>query len=184
MIDKLISTKERKISLLKEQRTSLINQVVTKGLNFNVKMKDSLVEWIGEIPEHWGVKKFTYITDVINCGYTSTPEYVDEGVMFLSSQNVKKGKLDLWKYNFISRQLHEELTKNRKVKKGDLLVVRVGVGIGNSCVVEIDDEFSIYVSLTHVSLKDGYLNYYFNYLFNSTNFIDECILLSKPGGGV
>jgi type I restriction enzyme S subunit len=184
LIDKLILTKERKIILLKEQRTSLINEVVTKGLNPNVKMKNSGVEWIGEIPEHWGVKKFTYITDIINCGYTSTPEYVDEGVMFLSSQNVKKGKLDLWKYNFISRELHDELTKNRKVKKGDLLVVRVGVGIGNSCVVEIDDEFSIYVSLTHVSLRDGYLNYYFNYLFNSIKFIDECILLSKQGGGV
>jgi type I restriction enzyme S subunit len=184
LIDKLISTKERKITLLKEQRTLLINQVVTKGLNPNVKMKDSGVEWIGEIPDDWGVKKFTFITDTINCGYTSTPEYVDEGVMFLSSQNVKKGKLDLWKYNFISNELHNELTKIRKVKKGDLLVVRVGVGIGNSCVVDIDDDFSIYVSLTHVRLKDGYLNYYFNFLFNSSNFIDECLLLSKQGGGV
>lgn len=53
IIDKLISTKERKIELLKEQRTSLINQVITKGLNPNVKMKDSGVEWIGEIPENW-----------------------------------------------------------------------------------------------------------------------------------
>ena len=51
LIDKLISTKEQKITLLKEQRTSLINQVVTKGINPNVKMKDSGVEWIGEIPE-------------------------------------------------------------------------------------------------------------------------------------
>ena len=56
LIDKLISTKERKISLLKEQRTSFINQVVTKGLNPNVKMKDSGVEWIGEIPENWEIK--------------------------------------------------------------------------------------------------------------------------------
>lgn len=61
LIDKLISTKERKITLLKEQRTSLINQVVTKGLNPNVKMKDSGVEWIGEIPEHWEVGKLKHI---------------------------------------------------------------------------------------------------------------------------
>jgi type I restriction enzyme S subunit len=53
IIDKLISTKERKIELLKEQRTTLINEVITKGLNPNVKMKDSGVEWIGEIPESW-----------------------------------------------------------------------------------------------------------------------------------
>jgi len=52
-IDELIQKKERKIELLKEYRTSLINQVVTKGLNPNVEMKDSGVEWIGEIPSHW-----------------------------------------------------------------------------------------------------------------------------------
>lgn len=53
IIDKLISTKQRKVELLKEQRTTLINQVITKGLNPNVKMKDSGVEWVGEIPERW-----------------------------------------------------------------------------------------------------------------------------------
>ena len=53
LIDKLISVKQRKIELLKEKRTALINQAVTKGLNPNVKMKDSGIEWIGEIPEHW-----------------------------------------------------------------------------------------------------------------------------------
>lgn len=52
-IDELIQKKERKIELLKEYRTSLINQVVTKGLNPNVEMKDSGVEWIGEIPSGW-----------------------------------------------------------------------------------------------------------------------------------
>lgn len=61
LIDKLISTKERKITLLKEQRISLINEVVTKGLNPNVKMKDSGVEWIGEIPEDWKVGKLKHI---------------------------------------------------------------------------------------------------------------------------
>ena len=55
IIDKLISTKQRKVELLKEQRTSFINQVITKGLNPNVKIKDSGVEWIGEIPESWEI---------------------------------------------------------------------------------------------------------------------------------
>jgi type I restriction enzyme S subunit len=61
IIDKLISTKQRKVELLKEQRTTLINQVVTKGLNPNVKMKDSGVEWIGEIPENWEIVKLKFI---------------------------------------------------------------------------------------------------------------------------
>lgn len=64
IIDKLISTKERKIELLKEQRTSLINEVITKGLNPNVKMKDSGVEWIGEIPESWKIVNFSRVCSV------------------------------------------------------------------------------------------------------------------------
>ena len=54
-IDELIRIKERRIELLQEQRTALINQAVTKGLDPNVEMKPSGVEWIGEIPRHWEV---------------------------------------------------------------------------------------------------------------------------------
>ena len=63
LIDKLISTKKRKISLLKEHRTSLINNVVTKGLNHDVKMKDSGIEWIGDIPEEWIINKLGRIVN-------------------------------------------------------------------------------------------------------------------------
>ena len=56
-IDELIRIKERRIELLKEQRTALINQAVTKGLDPNVKMKPSRVEWIGGVPVHWKISK-------------------------------------------------------------------------------------------------------------------------------
>lgn len=77
LIDKLISTKERKITLLKEQRTTLINQVVTKGLNPKVKMRDSGVEWIGEIPEHWSVGKLKQICreNLKSLSNNTNPEY-------------------------------------------------------------------------------------------------------------
>tara|TARA_B100001250_G_scaffold413395_1_gene447381 strand:+ start:1871 stop:3157 length:1287 start_codon:yes stop_codon:yes gene_type:complete len=60
LIDSLIKKTQRKIELLKEKRTSLINEVVTKGLNPNVEMKDSGVEWIGEIPSHWEITKMKF----------------------------------------------------------------------------------------------------------------------------
>ena len=63
-IDFLIEKIQKKIELLKEQRTSLINQCVTKGLDPNVEMKDSGVEWIGEIPKHWELKKLKHISTV------------------------------------------------------------------------------------------------------------------------
>ena len=63
-IDKLIRIKERRIALLQEQRTALINQVVTKGLDPNVEMKSSGVEWIGEIPAHWKVNRLKYVAKI------------------------------------------------------------------------------------------------------------------------
>lgn len=63
-IDELIEKTEKKIELLKEKRTSLINHCVTKGLNPNVRMEDSGVEWIGEIPSHWNTKKVKYIFEI------------------------------------------------------------------------------------------------------------------------
>ena len=80
LIDKLISTKERKISLLKEQRTSFINQVVTKGLNPNVKMKDSGVEWIGEIPEGWSVIKLKYVGKISSGDTLESSKIEPEGL--------------------------------------------------------------------------------------------------------
>jgi restriction endonuclease S subunit len=65
-IDTLIEKKQRLIELLKEQRTAIINQAVTKGINPNAKMKDSGIEWLGEIPEHWEVKKLKYLAEMIN----------------------------------------------------------------------------------------------------------------------
>lgn len=60
-IDTLISKKEKLIELLKEERAAMINQAVTKGLDPNVPMKDSGIEWLGEIPVHWEVKKLKYV---------------------------------------------------------------------------------------------------------------------------
>ncbi len=62
-IDNLISKKQKLIELLKEERTAIINQAVTKGLNPDAPMKDSGIEWIGEVPEHWEVKRLKFISD-------------------------------------------------------------------------------------------------------------------------
>lgn len=65
-IETLIAKKERLIQLLEEERTAIINQAVTKGLDPTVPMKDSGIEWLGEIPEHWEVKKLKYVFDNLN----------------------------------------------------------------------------------------------------------------------
>ena len=65
-IDKAISIKEKQIELLKERRQILIHNAVTRGLDEDVEMKDSGVEWIGEIPEHWEIKRAKYLFEEID----------------------------------------------------------------------------------------------------------------------
>lgn len=84
-IDGLIADKEKFIELLQEKRQAIITEAVTKGLNPNVRMKDSGIEWIGEIPEHWEVKKLKYVSN-ITMGQSPKSEecsYDEIGVPFL-----------------------------------------------------------------------------------------------------
>ncbi len=86
-IDALIEKKTRFIELLKEKRQALITQAVTKGLDPNVKMKDSGVEWLGEVPEHWGVKKIKFLCNLV----TKRATTIDEGRPYLGLENVESG---------------------------------------------------------------------------------------------
>jgi len=73
-IDSLIADKKKLIELLQEKRQAIITEAVTKGLNPNVKMKDSGIEWIGEIPEHWEIKPLKRIFKIVNGGTPSSSE--------------------------------------------------------------------------------------------------------------
>ena len=84
-IDTLIENKQKQIDLLKEQRTAITNQAVTKGLNPNVKTKDSGIEWLGAIPEHWEEKKLKYTVRLIN----EKVENVDKYELLIALENIE-----------------------------------------------------------------------------------------------
>ncbi|MDA0148273.1 restriction endonuclease subunit S [Vibrio sp. LaRot3] len=75
-IDTLITKQEKLIELLKEKRQAVISHAVTKGLNPDAPMKDSGVEWLGEVPEHWVVSKFAYLKTVLT-DYTANGSFAD-----------------------------------------------------------------------------------------------------------
>ncbi|WP_436659147.1 restriction endonuclease subunit S [Acinetobacter sp. P1(2025)] len=90
-IDNLIAKQEKLIELLEEQRKSIISHAVTKGLNPNAPMKDSGVEWLGDVPEHWNLKRFGYLFDENkkkNIGLKET------NVLSLSYGNIKEKNID------------------------------------------------------------------------------------------
>ena len=93
-IDELIRIKERRIELLQEQRTALINQAVTKGLDPNVEMKPSGVEWIGEIPSHWNVVPLTKYLESIIDYRGRTPEKTEDGRFLVTAKNIRDGQID------------------------------------------------------------------------------------------
>jgi type I restriction enzyme, S subunit len=95
-IDALVAKKERLIELLQEKRTALIARAVTKGLEPNVPMKDSGVEWLGEIPAHWGVKRVKNLACFVTSGSRGWAEhYADDGPVFLRIGNLSPGTIDL-----------------------------------------------------------------------------------------
>jgi type I restriction enzyme S subunit len=97
-IDGLIQKKEQLIERLKEKRQALITRAVTKGLDPDVPMKDSDIEWLGEIPEAWEITKVKWLVSKIGSGKTprgGSEVYEDEGIPFLRSQNIHFDRLRL-----------------------------------------------------------------------------------------
>lgn len=142
---------------------------------------------VGIIPEDWEVKMFGDVTDVITCGVAATPEYVNEGVgkPFLSAQNVRSGKVVYDNHKYISQKLFEQITKNNKPEKGDLLYTRVGAGIGEAGVIEDDYIFAIYVSLTLIKTdKRKLFSYFLLHLLNSPRYKFLAKNTQFAGGGV
>jgi len=97
-IDALIEKKTRFIELLREKRQALITHAVTKGLNPNVKMKDSGVEWLGDLPGHWGVKPLKLLVkegSTISYGIVQPGEPLDDGVPFVQTTNMSSGDFEI-----------------------------------------------------------------------------------------
>lgn len=178
-IDSFIANRQKQIELLKEQLYFKINEAITKGINTKVKYKPTDILYVPEVPEHWEIRKFKGLTTILTCGVAATPEYVEEskGVAFLSAQNCRPFAMDLAKYNYIKPALHKQLTRYKKPQRGDVLVTRVGAGIGQACMVDIDLEFSVYVSLTHIRPNKEILSEYIVYFFNT----EYCFQLNHEG---
>lgn len=141
-IDNLISSKEELIETLKKYRQSLITEVVTKGIDPNVKMKDSGVEWIGEIPEHWKKVSLKHLADKERYSFTDGPfgsdlkneEYQDEGVPLIQLNNIKDGNHLLNKLNFISEEKSQDLLKHT-IYPGDLVVAKMAHPVARTAIV-------------------------------------------------
>jgi type I restriction enzyme, S subunit len=185
LIDILIDKTKKKIELLKEKRTALINHCATKGLNPDVEMKDSGIEWIGKIPKHWGLSKLKFKINGIKDGTHGSFKRIDDGFPLLSSKNVHYDGIRINENeSHISHEDHLGIIRNGYPAKGDILITIVGT-IGRSCVYELNKPLSFQRSVCFLRPNES-LNPYFLHYCSISNFfliqLENYINKSAQGG--
>ncbi len=171
-IDQSISQKQKLIELLKERKQIIIQNAVTKGLDPNVKMKDSGVEWIGEIPEHWEVASVKHVLSMpITDGPHVTPELLEDGIPFISAEAIKEGEIDFTKKRgYISIKDHSIFSMKYSPKLKDIYMIKSGATTGNVAIVKTDIQFSIWSPLAvfRVNPQIVLAEYLYNFLQSSS----------------
>lgn len=167
-IDRLIEKIHKKIELLKEQRTSLINHYVTKGLNPNVDMKDSGIEWVGEIPKHWSVQRISTLYSQTSIRGHSQEQNLS---VFRDYGVVRRDDFDN------KNVLSEDLSNYKLVNKGDLVLNKMKTWMGSLGV----SEFRGIVSPAYYVLKPNFefFSGYLHNLLRSKIYIDQYASVSK-----
>ncbi|MDP2751671.1 MAG: restriction endonuclease subunit S [Rhodocyclaceae bacterium] len=135
-IDALIAKKEALLTKLAEKRTALISHAVTKGLDPSVPMKDSGVEWLGEVPEHWTMTRLKYATSmIVDCPH-ETPQYSIDGDYFvIRTADLSLGLMDLSNAYRLDEAEYCKRTRRALVKPGDILYGREGERWGFAATV-------------------------------------------------
>ncbi len=159
-IDDLIAKKKRMIELLKEERTAVINQAVTKGLDPNVELKDSGIEWLGKIPKHWKIKKLKYIAHV-ETGITPPSddlEYYENGELNWFTPGDFNDMILLIDSN---RKINHVSVQNGVAKIYEpFSVLLVGIGANLGKIGIIDKEASSNQQINAITFKKGFNPFY------------------------
>lgn len=168
-IDNLIEKQQQLIELLKEKRQAVISHAVTKGLNPDVPMKDSGVEWLGEVPKHWVPIQLGKVCYQVSDGPHFSPNYVDSGVLFISARNIKVNGWSLDDAKYITEKDYNEFSKRVVPEIGDVLYTKGGT-TGIARTVDIEDKFQVWVHVAVLKiLKDKAVPDFIAYSLNGTS---------------
>lgn len=135
-IDTLIDKQQQLIKLLKEKRQAVISHAVTKGLNPDAPMKDSGVEWLGEVPEHWGVTRLKYeCGNIVDCMH-STPQYDPDGEYpAIRTADISPGRLDVFGARKVTENIFNERNGRLTPRYNDIIYSREGERYGMAALI-------------------------------------------------
>jgi type I restriction enzyme S subunit len=163
-IDALIVKKQRQIELLQEKRAALIAHAVTKGLNPNAKMKDSGIEWLGEIPEHWELKPVKYLTGILRGKFShrprNDPRMYDGNYPFIQTGDIASADKFVQEYH---QTLNDDGFAVSKMFPKGTLVMTIAANIGDIAIIDFEACFpdSIVGFVPKSEIKLDFLYYLF-----------------------
>ncbi len=168
-IDSIVTDIENQIEILQKYKKSLITETVTKGLDKSVPMKDSGIEWIGDVPDHWEVKRLKFVSLKIGSGKTpkgGAEIYEDEGITFIRSQNVYDDGLHLDDVKFISDDINNEMSSTQ-LQIGDILFNITGASIGRCCIYSLKAVGNVNQHVCIIRANNSCFNAYLTYVMVS-----------------
>ncbi|SEL28862.1 type I restriction enzyme, S subunit [Atopomonas hussainii] len=167
-IDALIEEQQRLIELLKEKRQAVISHAVTKGLDPTVSMKDSGVEWLGEVPAHWVVSKLKFMTDrVVDCPH-ETPNYDPDGnYLVIRTADIDQGTLKPEQMYRLDRNEYVHRTRRASLEKSDIVYGREGERWGHAALIPESDLYALGQRMMQFRVSAHVCPEYFMFQLNS-----------------
>ena len=186
-IDKIIAEREKKIELLNELKSSIISRAVTKGINPHAKMKDSGIDWIGEIPEEWDMKKMNLvckvITDFVASGsfadLRDNVTYMDheDYAMLIRTADLSK-KSNTISHVYVNRESYEFLS-NSNLFGNEIILPNIGASIGDVYMVPKTMYEHMTLGPNSIMVKTRYNDFYYYNYFKSRSGRESLLIIGQ-----
>lgn len=164
-IDDLIEKQQQLIELLKEKRQAVISHAVTKGLNPDVPMKDSGVEWLGDVPEHWTISRYKFCTSrvIVGIAEAATHAYSDSGTPIIRSTNIKEEGLNTTDLLYLKNEFARQ-NESKYLFSNDIVTVRTGYPGISAVIPETLNGSHCFTNLISTPLHSQHAKYLTEYL--------------------
>ncbi|MEI4263834.1 restriction endonuclease subunit S [Roseovarius sp. D0-M9] len=177
-IDLLIEKKQRLVALLGEERGATITTLIMGGEG-TAHRAPRHSKWFPELPSDWALARVKHVTTKISDGPHISPDYVDDGIPFISARNIKVDRWSLDDAKYISSELFKELTRKSKPQVGDVLYTKGGT-TGVARAVDLDFDFHIWVHVALLKLRKRICNPQFlAYALNSVPCYEQSQLATR-----
>lgn len=183
-IDALIAKKQRLIELLQEKRAALISHAVTRGLDPAAPLKDSGIDWLGQIPAHWAINRLRRVCRRVTDGAHISPDASSDDFPFVSTVDIANGSIDFAGCLRTSDECYAYLVRTGcKPFEGDVLFSKDGT-VGRTAVVDVERDFVVASSLVIITPKSKALDSRFlNYWLNN-DLLQQDVVLQMAGSAL